>query len=171
MVEGKKWGECTKCLRWYHTDKCLNISQKSLEGEWVCLNVYLRNISSISVSCTLFLSMNLYVCHLYVIHALLAHLHSLFSCTITVPLSHYYCHALLNMSPYCYLIHGAKYFRGGLNISYSVMKYSVGGGTKYFVQGDKIGGTKFFMTGGQCLFHVSCLHARTQCCCCIHFCT
>ena len=74
--------------------------------------VYLRNISSISVSCTLFLSMNLYVCHLYVIHALLAHLHSLFSCTITVPLSHYYCHALLNMSPYCYLIHGTKYFRG-----------------------------------------------------------
>ena len=36
MVEGKKWGECTKCLRWYHTNKCLNISQKSLEGEWVC---------------------------------------------------------------------------------------------------------------------------------------
>ena len=36
MVEGKKWGECTKCLRWYHTNKCLNISQKSLEGDWVC---------------------------------------------------------------------------------------------------------------------------------------
>ena len=24
MVESKKWGECIKCLRWYHTNKCLN---------------------------------------------------------------------------------------------------------------------------------------------------
>ena len=44
MIEDEKWGECTKCLRWYHTDKCLNISQ---EGDWVCLTVYLRYISSI----------------------------------------------------------------------------------------------------------------------------
>ena len=28
-------------------------------------------------------------------------------------LSDYYCHALLNISPYCYLIHRTKYFREG----------------------------------------------------------
>ena len=47
-------------------------------------------------------------------------------------LSHYYCHALLNMSPYCYLITWDEIFHGGgggggLNISYSVLKYSVRG--------------------------------------------
>ena len=60
----------------------------------------------------LFLSMHLFVCDLYVLHA---QLHCLFlhhHCLLN-PLSHYYCHALLNMCPYCYLIHGTKYFRGG----------------------------------------------------------
>ena len=66
-----------------------------------------------------------------------------YSCTITVPLSHYYCHALLNMSPYCYLIHGTKYFRGGLNISYSVLKYPVRGDQIFCPGGQNWGGPNF----------------------------
>ena len=75
MVEGEKWGECTKCLRWYHMDKCLNISQESLEGYWT---VYLRNISSLSVSCTC-----LFVTCMSFMHTCTA-----YSCTITVCLIH-----------------------------------------------------------------------------------
>ena len=81
MVEGEKWGECTKCLRWYHTDKCLNISQESLEGHWT---VYLRNISSLSVSCTCF-----YPCTcLFVTCMSFMHSCTAYSCTITVCLIH-----------------------------------------------------------------------------------
>ena len=67
-----------------------------------------------------------------------------YSCTITVPLSHYYFHALLNTYISILLLNTwDQIFQGGLNISYSVLKYSV--------RGDQIGGTKFFMTGVQCL--------------------
>jgi len=114
------------------------------------LNVYRRNTSSISVSCTLFLSL---VCHsctfgtlaegglTFRASTLLLHHHCLLN-----PLSHYCCHALLNMSPYCYLIHGTKYFRGGLNISYSVLKDSVQE-EQIFCPGGQNWGNKFLMTG------------------------
>ena len=105
MVEGEKWGECTKCLRWYHTDKCLNISQESLKVIGFALTVYLRNISSLSVPCISFLSMHalfnissisvsctyLYPCiclSLVCLHALLAHLHSLILAPSLVCLIH-----------------------------------------------------------------------------------
>ena len=47
MVKDEKWGECTKCLRWHHMDKCLSISQNFLEGLVMigfALTVYLGNI-------------------------------------------------------------------------------------------------------------------------------
>ena len=90
------------------------------------------------------LHLHLYVCHLNVIHALLAHLHWL----ILAPslFAHYYCHPLLDMSPYCYLIHGTKCFRGGggLNISYSVLKYSVWGDQIFCPGGQNWGGDQIF---------------------------
>ena len=52
------------------------------------------------------------------------------------PLSHYYCHALLNMCPYCYLIHGTKYFRGGTE--YFIFSAEI------FSRGDKIWGDQIF---------------------------
>ena len=98
-------------------------------------------ISSLSVSCTLFLSMHLYVvCHSCTFGTLALS----YSCTITVyvlnPLSHYYCHALLNTYVSIQLLNTwDQIFQGGLNISYSVLKYSV--------RGDQIGGDiKIFMT-------------------------
>ena len=74
--------------------------------------------------------MHLYVCHLSCTFGTLA---LSYSCAITVPLSHYYCHALFNMSPYCYLIQIFWIFH--------IQWWNIqSGGTKYFVQGDKMGG-------------------------------
>ena len=162
MVEGKKWGECTKCLRWYHTDKCLNISQKSLEGDdWVCPDclswehfihfciMYFIFIHAL-VTCMSFM-------HFWHLHCLAP---SLFHSLTTISM-----HCLIRISPYCYLIHGTKYFRG--DWIFHIQCWNIQS------RGTKLGGTKIFMTGVQCLLGnmLSCLHARTQCCCCIHFCT
>ena len=129
------FAECRKWLRasgenapsaWnssYHTNKCLNFTQESLEGDWVCPDFF--PCTCMFVTCMSFM-------HFWHTCTLLFLYHH---CLLN-PLSHYYCHALLNMSPYWYLIHGTKYFRGGLNISYSVLKYSV--------RGDQI-----FRPGGQ----------------------
>ena len=33
MIKGKKWGECTKCLRWYNIGQ---MSEHFSEIDWVC---------------------------------------------------------------------------------------------------------------------------------------
>ena len=104
-MHGRGWevGRMHKCLRWYHTDKCLNISQESLGLPWLfvlgtfhpfryhafhfypCMHV-LFNISSIFVSCTClypFTCLSL-VCHSCTFSTLALS----YSCTITVCLIH-----------------------------------------------------------------------------------
>ena len=90
---GRGWevGRMHKCLRWYHTDKCLNISQESLGLPWLFVlgtfHPFLYHAFDF-YPCMHYLTFHpfLYhalvfihslVCHLYVIHALLAHLHCL----------------------------------------------------------------------------------------------
>ena len=78
-------------------------------------------------------------CMLYVIHVLLAHLH----CLILAPslfhsLTIVAMHCLIRMSPYSYLIHGTKYFRG--DWIFHIQCWNIQS------RGDKMGGTKIFMT-------------------------
>ena len=75
MVEGEMWGECAKCLRWY---KCPQ------ESDWVCPDClswehFISFCIMHFIFIHAFLSMHFYPCTymLYVIHALLAHLHCL----------------------------------------------------------------------------------------------
>ena len=115
------------------------------------LTVYLINISTLFVSCTLLLSMHAIFNHFYIMHifihalvclSLVCHLFLHHHCLLN-PLSHYYCHALLNMSIYCYLIHGTKYFRR--DWIFHIQFWNIqSGGTKNFVRGDKIWGDQIF---------------------------
>ena len=80
--------------------------------------------------------------HALVCLALVCHLFLHHHCLLN-PLSHYYCHALLNMSIYCYLIHGTKYFRR--DWIFHIQFWNIQSGvTKNFVRGDKIWGDQIF---------------------------
>ena len=110
MVEGEKWGECTKCLRLYHMDKCLSISQKFLEGDiGFALTVYLGNIN---FHLFLYHALYFYPCmHLLTFHPFLYHAYYflILACTVTVCLIH----SLTTIVMHCLIcLHTATQYMG-----------------------------------------------------------